>query len=157
MTWTYDPSTLGTNVTAQIRLLIGDIKSTDQQLQDEEIAAAISIRGVGNVYGQAAEAARMIAAKYAREVDSVNETLRQMFSARMNRYLKLADDLDSRLGIDPTAAMPASGGISMSDKALDAGNADLPQPAFFRDLNTDPANDVLPRGSGAPSTFTTVP
>ena len=36
MTWTYDATSIGTDL-AKVRLLIGDTETTDQQMTDEEI------------------------------------------------------------------------------------------------------------------------
>jgi hypothetical protein len=44
MSWTYDPSQMGSSPMMQVRYLVGDTLATDQQVQDEEINFAISQR-----------------------------------------------------------------------------------------------------------------
>jgi hypothetical protein len=121
----------------QVRLMVGDTNKNDPQLQDEEITFVISTTG-SNIYAMAAAVARFIAAKLAREVDAVNEPLRQMFSQRMQRYLRLADLWEQQLDVDPGGAIPSSAWSG----ALAPGSGERSTPAFYRGVASDPANDA---------------
>ena len=103
MAWTYsgDPAASEKD---QIRFTIGDTDTTDQQLNDAEIAWLISARGSA---AQAAPyAAEAIAAKLARESDSSKSvgdlSLSQSLSARSQKYYELASRLAVQAGnLDP--------------------------------------------------------
>lgn len=143
MTWSYNPATIATTPKDQVRLLVGDVKEKEPQLQDEELAVAMTLAG-SNIYAQAAAAARLIAARYAREVDAVQGELRQMFSARMTRYLTMAKLWEAKLDVDPTAAMPSAGGISVADKNSNRDNGDATRPSFWRGFAEQSIDRVLP-------------
>lgn len=137
MSWTYS-TTLATGKD-QIRLLIGDTDTTDQQLQDEEIAFILSDEG--NLYRAAASCAMTIAGKYARRVDyamnrgEVQETLSQL----QTQYTQLAKDLRRRASRDIAAYV---GGQSISEKAIDSTNSDLVQPIFTKSGMTEPGTET---------------
>lgn len=129
--WSYNVAQLAdpTNGTLyQIRRLIGDVLSGDQQLQDEEIIWTAS--RFGSIYGAAAECCRDIAAQYARKVDTVQGELRTLYSQQTKRYMVMAADLEAR-GIG-RGAMPYAGGISNADKTNIAQNPDRVPPDFQR-------------------------
>ena len=95
--WSYDPTALGTTTADErknsVRFLIGDTDTTDQQIQDEEIAFVIGQTG-NNIYHAAAFVAETIAAKFARLVTSeVDRTLRIKYSDLQIQYRSLAQDL----------------------------------------------------------------
>ena len=103
MTWTYsgDPAA---NDRDQVRFTIGDTDTTDQQLNDAEIAWLISARGSASL--AAPYAAEAIAAKLARESDSSKSvgdlSLSQSLSARSQKYYELANRLAVQAGnFDP--------------------------------------------------------
>ena len=71
MAWSYDPTDLDTTTASgrlnTVRLLVGDTDTVDQQAQNEEITFALSENG-NNVYYSGAWVARLISAKYSRQV-----------------------------------------------------------------------------------------
>lgn len=111
----------------QIRRLIGDVLTGDQQLQDEEIAWAAS--RYTTIYGAAADCCRDIAAQFARKVDTVQGELRTLYSAQTKRYMDLARDFESRA---LRGAAPYAGGISNADKQNVVDNTDRAPPDFLR-------------------------
>ena len=127
MTWSYDVTALQTNTTYQIRFTIGDTQASDPQLQDEEIAFALSQRS--SIYGAAADCCRVIAAGLAREADSVQGELRTLYSARSRAYAAAAARFDN-FAVTRGAAMPYTGGISISDKVQQETNNDRVPPNF---------------------------
>jgi len=78
MAFTYDPNDLGKHLN-WIRLRIGDIDTTDQQIQDEEINAHLAVEPRAEF--AAANVAEAIAVRYARVGAAVES----------ETYLALAD------------------------------------------------------------------
>jgi hypothetical protein len=142
MAFSYDFTALTVPLN-QVRLMVGDINESEPLLQDEEIAFVIGQSG-SNIYAQAGAVARFIAAKLAREVDAVNEPLRQMFSQRMTRFLKLADMWEQQLDVDPAGAFASSAWDSLTP-----GSGERSTPAFYRGVASDPANDAAAAPPGA--------
>lgn len=143
MAFTYDLAAL--NVPAnQVRLMTGDTNKNDPLLQDEELAFVIGTTGSSNIYAMAAAAARFIAAKLAKEVDAVNEPLRQMFSQRMSRFLKLAELWEENLSVDPAGAAASSPWSS----PLGGASVRASAPAFYRGVASDPTNNPTAPGYG---------
>jgi hypothetical protein len=96
MTWTYTPAWLSlasgaTTSMTQVRLLIGDTMTSDQQLQDEEIYFVLSFQPTQNY--AAADCADLISAKYARQINTENSLLRVSAAARHKHYEDLAKRL----------------------------------------------------------------
>lgn len=146
MTWTYDVATLGTNTTADVRLMIGDTNTLDQQLADEEIAWLITQEG--STYLAAARAAETIAAKYSREVDMKGGGIDLRASQAAAAYTILA------IGLRTKARMfvaPYAGGISASDKDANTTNTDRTPPAFWTGMETNPG---APGPTDAPTSVT---
>lgn len=149
MTWSYDLAALATNKKNQVRLLIGDTVATSPQMQDEEIAFALTQRG--SIYGAAADICRALSAKLSREADTVDKDLRTMLSTRAKAYASRARDLEIQAKARG-GAMPYAGGISIADKIQQETDLDRVQPDFSRgmDINYLP---VAPVGNeGTPST-----
>ncbi len=98
MAWTYsaDPSTSAADA---VRIKIGDTNQADPQLQDEEIQYFLDqYAGASRPQQRAAiDAARALAAKYAREstyrIGQVSETL----SRKSEAYERLAEELTTEL------------------------------------------------------------
>lgn len=90
MTWTYSGNPSSSSRDA-IRFLIGDTDTTDQLLSNEEIDYIISVQGASN--RAASEAARAVAAKYARLMSRSIGGLSADFSAKYRQYLELANSL----------------------------------------------------------------
>jgi len=97
LTWTYDPTNLGTSTAAEqldsVRFLVGDTDCNDQQVQDEEITFALG--QTSNIYYAASWVARGIAAKYSRLVDvDLDGQLAESYSQLQTHYKALSDSLD---------------------------------------------------------------
>ena len=105
MTWTYDPTNLNSNTAAgrtnAVRLLIGDVDDSDEQMQNEEIDFALAQSGT-NVYVAASFACKLLAAKYSRLVDTeLDGALESKFSDRIKNYTLLSiqmAELGKRMG-----------------------------------------------------------
>lgn len=128
MSWTYlgDPSA---SQTAQVRFLIGDTDTTDQQLQDAEIAWLLTQSP--NTYRAAAAACDGLSAKYARKADIGSGPFKGSFSQRAKAYATLATRL--RKTAARRGASVYVGGISRSDKTNHESDADRVSPYFSRD------------------------
>lgn len=94
MTWTYagDPSA---NTRDEVRYLIGDTDSTDEQISDEEIAYHLT-QNNDNSLAAAVDAAEAIAAKYARRVNREVGDMRIESEKLMSHYADLARRLQKK-------------------------------------------------------------
>ena len=128
MTWSYSVSPLATSALNQVRLLIGDTLSTDEQLQDEEIQFFID--NEQSTYMAAYRSALAIAAEYSRKVDKEMGDLKILAAQRHRHYLELAEQL--RLKNVP--AILSAGGVWQSEKDTLSDNADWVQPWFSRGM-----------------------
>lgn len=150
MTWTYALNLLSASgVTGQmtrVRMLVGDTINTDPLLHDEEIYYVIGQQSATNY--AAAVCAEMIAAIYARQVNTQNSELRISAAARYKAYTALADRLRKMgpgelPGGDGSGALLGTmyvGGSSVSAKeALDA-DTDLVKPNFSIGMDDYPDN-----------------
>lgn len=140
MTWTYDVTQLASNTTYQVRFAMGDTVQNDPQVQDEEIAFALSQRK--SVSGAAAMCCRNLASRFSREADSVQGTeLRTMYSAKAKAYAARAADFE-QLASDSGYVMPFAGGISISQKTQQEQNSDRVPPNFSIGMD----DNILPLG-----------
>jgi hypothetical protein len=100
MTWSYsgDPSDSSKDA---VRFLVGDTNTDDQLVSNEEIDYLIALHGTVN--RTASEAARAIAAKFARYMSRSIGGLQADFSAKHRQYLALADSLISKEETAPVA------------------------------------------------------
>lgn len=137
MTYTYGRNP-GTTTPAQrkdsVRLLVGDTDENDKQLEDEEIEFFLS-QASNDVYAAGAIAARTIAAKYARLVDTtVDETgIRARYDQRQKAYSDLATMLDKQsksYGSAGSLGVPSAGGISSTDVDSAVLDTDRVKPIF---------------------------
>lgn len=127
MTWTYDPGALATSATYQVRFLIGDVLSSDPQVQDEEISFAIGQRST--IYGAAAECCRSLAAKFARSVDMQAGQSASKFSQLSSGYTAKANEFEAKAAMGG-AGLPYAGGISITDKQRQENDTDRVPPQF---------------------------
>lgn len=137
MSWTYNASQLATSKLMQVRYLVGDTKSSDQQVQDEEINFAISQRG--SVYGAAATVCRSLAANLSRRTDTIDKDLRTLLSSQAKAYSARANEYENQ-AVSRSGVAPYAGGISIADKVQQELNPDRVQPAF----NIGMQDDYLP-------------
>lgn len=136
--WSYsgDPSLSAKD---GVRFLVGDTNNKDQQCSDGEVLFAIA--QTSSLYSASAMVCRAIASKYAREVDSVQNELRTMWSSRQKAYSDLAKQLDVKAS-GSTFAAPYAGGISIADKRAQELNTDRVPPQF----NLGMEDNYLPVG-----------
>ena len=146
MTWSYNPSLLSSNTKDAVRLLIGDVVSCDQQMQDEEIAYLVTSRGT--LYGAAAECCRSLAAKFSRTVDQQAGTSKIMYSQMAKAYTVKAIEFENKSALFG-AAMPYAGGISLNDKQMQDMNTDRVLPVFTKGMD----DNSLPEPVGANETI----
>lgn len=119
--WGYaDP---GLDAVDAVRYYIGDTDPDDPQLADNEIAFSLDNNG-GDPLKAAIEAAIVLAGRFAREstyrIGQVSETN----SRKSEAYERLAKLLAERLVAGGGGSGPYAGGISVADKAEEAGDAD---------------------------------
>jgi hypothetical protein len=82
-------------------MLIGDTDTGDQLLSDEEINYMISVHGT--LSRAAAESARAIAAKYARNMSRSIGGLSADFAAKYRQYMELAQSLSVNDEVHPVS------------------------------------------------------
>ena len=125
MSWSYDPTNLDTSTEEgrknNVRLLIGDTNTNDQQRQDEEIKHALSINN-DDVYNAAIWCARSIASSYARRVTTeIDGALRAEYSDLIEKTKK---KLSGTLGA-------YFGGTTKAQKEQLLESSSRTQPAFY--------------------------
>ena len=137
MTWTYS-LTAPQATKDQVRLMVGDTNTSDQQLQDEEITTLITLNcgvtsGYVNIYRVAADACDQIASTYGRQVtQSLGSTVSMNLSDRIKAFL--AQALRFRALARRTGAVPYAGGLTESDKLTAEQDTDRVAPFFTRDM-----------------------
>lgn len=129
MGWTYESTQLDVPL-YQVRLKLGDIDRSDQQLQDEEITRFLA--ETDSVDGATLLAAKALAARYARSVDKWVGDLKILASQRHRSYLELVKALTGKASIH---AVPSAGGVFQSEKESLEANSDLVTPFFRRGLH----------------------
>lgn len=136
MTWTYDgdPSA---NTRDEVRFLVGDTDTNDQQLSDEEIAYLLAEEG--NVAGAAVAAVKGLLAKYARLVDKSVGDLKLSYSQRAGQYAKLLQTLERRRLVRGVGIK--AGGTSLARKETVEQDTDRVQPSFKRDQFRYPSTE----------------
>ncbi len=137
--WTHDAGQVPSEEIYQVRALIGDTIASDQQLPDAIISWTLTT--YSNVWLAGAECCRMIAAQFARKVDTVQGEIRTLYSQQTKNYTSVARDLEQR-GLMRGAAMPYAGGISVTDKITQTEDTDRVAPQF----NIAWADNLLPVG-----------
>lgn len=148
MAWTYSVADLATSPKDQVRLLIGDTLTTDQQLQDEEIDYVLTTRG--SLYGAAAECCRSLQAKFSRSVDQSAGGSKTMFSQLAKAYGIKAAEFEGKAAMSG-AGLPYAGGISVADKRNQQQNPDRVTPQFQVGMDD---NDFMPVGPAGNETGT---
>lgn len=100
MSWSYDPNNLNTTDASgrlnTVRLLVGDTDSSDELVQNEEIAFALSQTN-DNVYYAGALVCRLVAAKFSRLVDtSLDNAISAKYSTKAKQYQQLAVQIENQ-------------------------------------------------------------
>jgi hypothetical protein len=144
VTWTYNLAALPTSPLYQVRRLIGDVITTDQQIADEEITFALTQRS--SIYGTAADCCRYIAAQYSRKADVISQSpgggaLKTNYSQQAKSYLAMAAQFENN-ALGRGGALPYAGGISVTDKQMNEANTDRVAPQFNIGLD----DNYLPEG-----------
>ena len=142
MSWSYDATDLDTSTTSgrlnSVRLLIGDTDVTDQQVQNEEITFALT-ESNNNIYAAASWAARTIASKYSRRVNTqLDGALSADYSDLAEQYYKLAEDLEYRGKTNGATLGVAAGGLTISDINAVRSNTNRVEGSFRRDRFRNP-------------------
>lgn len=127
MTWTYDIGILATSGKDQVRLLIGDTYTGDQQIQDEEIEYFLMQRATS--YGAAAECCRSLQAKLSRSVDQGSGTNKVSYSQMAKAYGVKAAEFEAKAAMSGAGA-PYAGAMSISDKIAQESDNDRVAPQF---------------------------
>ena len=141
--WTYDPTQLSTNPLYRVRMMIGDVVETQQQLADAEILYAVATRTT--TYGAAAECCRNLSARYARSVDQAAGAQKISYSQMSQAYARQAIAFETRATM-AGSGKPYTGGISEADKSQQSGDEDAVQPSFgVGEFDSD-----IPVGQGSP-------
>jgi hypothetical protein len=148
MTWTYDPTNLGTSTLAErldtVRFLVGDTDTLDQQVQDEEIAFALEENN-DNVYYSAAWIARAISSKYSRRVTTqLDGALSANYSDLAKQYKVLADDLEYQGKTSGAVIGILAGGITKSQIESVRANTNRIEGSFRRDRFRNPPSYQTP-------------
>jgi hypothetical protein len=126
VSWSYTVSDLATVQKDQVRWLIGDTLTNDQQLEDEEISFALTQRA--NVWGAAALCCGSLATRMSRQADAVQGETRTMYSSRARAYAVRGAHFENQAMA--RVAFPYAGGISFADKSVDELNADRVPPEY---------------------------
>ena len=136
MAWSYDPTNLVTTTASgrlnTVRLLVGDIDTQDQLLQDEEIVFSLGQTN-DNVYYAGSWACRIIAAKYSRLVDTkIDSAGSSKYSDRVDHFILLANQL-SDLGkkTNGKSLGVSFGGVSKAQMEAINSDPDRVKPAFM--------------------------
>lgn len=138
MVWSYTGNPLTSDLDL-IRLLIGDTDIDEQLLTDAELIYFNSTFGFP--YGSAAQAARAIAAKYARMVNTRNSVLWVYGASRFDHYMALINQFEDQGAAFCTIVV---GGISRADREAILANSNLLGPSF--EIGQDDAPGGAPSG-----------
>lgn len=123
MTWSYtDPSASQKD---EVRWLVGDTNQAAQIVSDEEVLYALAKSA--SVFHAAAQVARAIAAKFARNVQTSVSSLSFANQQKHQQYIDLAKELESRAA---HYVGPLFKGTKVSDREEYRGDSDAVQPIF---------------------------
>lgn len=148
MAWSYDASDLDTTTASgrlnTVRLLLGDTDTLDQQVQNEEIAFALSQTN-DNVYFAAAWLARTVASQYARKVNvQLDGSLSADYSDLAKQYTSLAETLEYQGKKAGAIIGVVAGGLTKSDINAVRTNTDRIEGSFRRDRFRNPPSYETP-------------
>lgn len=141
MSWSYNPN-LSTDLD-QVRFLIGDTDTTEQQLSNEELTWVLTQQA--NIYAAAAQACRNLQAHYARKATKSVGDLSIQWAELHDNYKELSIDLDRLAARYTTVPVPYAGGLSISDKQIEEADEDRVVPAFYVGVHNNPGQRPYPR------------
>jgi hypothetical protein len=153
MTWTYAPAQLLTDTTMQVRFLIGDTNVNDQQLADEEINFALTLRS--SIWGACAICCDSISSNTSRKADTSTGELRTHYSEIARAYYARAQMYETK-SAELGGALPVVGGISIMEKVMAECDPDRMPPVFNRGLMDNNNYPIQPAGN-EPSVPTSEP
>lgn len=119
MAWTYNPQELIKD-TAEgrkniVRLVVGDTDEGDPQVQDEEIAFALTSNN-DKIYAAAFLVTSAIYSKYARLVNvELDEAIREDYSDLLDNYKRLRDNLKDKARFENNSIRLIATGITWTD------------------------------------------
>lgn len=144
MAFSYDDTDLTTDTASgrlnATRLLLGDTNASDPQVQDAEVNFSLGQNG-DNIYFSAAWLARVVASKYAREVDTeLDGQLSADFSQLAKSYSKLADTLEYQGKTSGATLGVHAGGITKTSIETARLQTNRVKPSFRVDQFHNPPN-----------------
>jgi hypothetical protein len=141
MAWTFGNNP-AVSVLDSVRLSIGDIDTTDQLITDEAINWSLSVSS-NNALRAGAFCCKMIAAFFARQVNSSIDTYNIQASQKYSQYLAMATILEEQAKKQGANAfgIPYVGGISVDEiNTVRMDDARL-RSMFFVGQFTNPGSD----------------
>lgn len=129
MAWTYSGDPANSDRDA-VRFLVQDTDTNDQLVTDEEIDWLLS--QTSGVYSAATEAAKAIAASFARLADTDIESVSVKYSQKQKQYLQLSARLEIKATSGAGLAAPDVNGVSISDMVAVQQDQDRPKDRFYR-------------------------
>lgn len=136
MAWSYsgDPDSSALD---GIRFLIGDTDTNDQLLANEEISwmnaqVSGSSTSTDSLYTVAYRCMITIASKFSRLADQAVGDMRVSMSQKARGAREQAKELKRLAESEGGTPTPYAGGITWTDRELDADNSDIVQPYFKR-------------------------
>jgi hypothetical protein len=142
MAFTYDDADLNTNTPSgrlnSTRLLLGDTNPLEPQVQDAEVVFSLSQNADG-VYLSAAWLARVVAMKYAREVDlDLDGVLSVSNSQASKAYSDLAKELEYQAKVVGSRLGVYAGGMTKTSISGVRADTNRIEPSFRRDQFRNP-------------------
>lgn len=138
MSWSYSGNPASSTLD-KVRFLIGDTDSTDQQLSNEEINAALADTA-DSPYAAAVICIEALVSRYSRLVTKSIGDLSISYGDKAKNYRGLLGDLRRRATLQ--LCTPYAGGISVADKEIDEADSDVVQPFFKRGMHDDTGTDT---------------
>jgi hypothetical protein len=149
MPFSYNPSELATNEVYQVRAELQDTDPKDQQLQDEEIAYALTQER--NFWAGCARCAEMIGRRILRQADvRLGRSMQVQYTKMAEQYFNMARMLRSKaMG----TVAPYVGGMLAADKLTIGQDSGLVAPMFTKTMMENPwtggyTTDSLPPTTG---------
>jgi len=136
MTWTYLSTAPGSSDRSWLRARIGDTSSDDPQLTDEELDLLLDNAASRN--HAAEQAARTLAARYARKADRKIGSLSITWSRIAQNYIDLAERLRVEAAGSAGSVGVWAGGVSQADRDAETTDADRPARRFTDGQFADP-------------------
>lgn len=120
MAWNYNPAQLAASELYQVRFLIGDTDTNDQQLQDEEITFLLT--QCGSVNGAAVACCENLSAKYANLTDHSLGPYSVKASQKSKQFMDLAKRISKQASRYSVPSMSGDQHTSVFD--IDMMNCD---------------------------------